>query len=93
MVGGWRKGWPWVCSVQAPSKQERDLWECRVKGALGLHLPSKAVCPNPASLGEFLQLWFEARVADKIGVVPRGEGNGNLLQYSCLENPMGGGAW
>ena len=22
-----------------------------------------------------------------------GEGNGNLLQYSCLENPMGGGAW
>ena len=22
-----------------------------------------------------------------------GEGNGSLLQYSCLENPMGGGAW
>ena len=22
-----------------------------------------------------------------------GEGNGNLLQYSCLENPMEGGAW
>ena len=21
-----------------------------------------------------------------------GEGNGTLLQYSCLENPMGGGA-
>ena len=21
------------------------------------------------------------------------EGNGNLLQYSCLENPMEGGAW
>ena len=21
-----------------------------------------------------------------------GEGNGNLLQYSCLENPMDGGA-
>ena len=21
-----------------------------------------------------------------------GEGNGNLLQYSCLENPMNGGA-
>ena len=28
--------------------------------------------------------------------VPRlqdGEGNGTLLQYSCLENPMDGGAW
>ena len=22
-----------------------------------------------------------------------GEGNGNLLQYSCLENPMDGGSW
>ena len=22
-----------------------------------------------------------------------GEGNGNPLQYSCLENPIGGGAW
>ena len=25
--------------------------------------------------------------------VPRGEGNGTPLQYSCLENPMDGGAW
>ena len=22
-----------------------------------------------------------------------GEGNGNPLQYSCLENPLDGGAW
>ena len=22
-----------------------------------------------------------------------GEGDGTPLQYSCLENPMGGGAW
>ena len=30
-----------------------------------------------------------------IGVVSsvKGEGNGNPLQYSCLENPMDGGAW
>ena len=25
--------------------------------------------------------------------VKSGEGNGTPLQYSCLENPMGGGAW
>ena len=25
--------------------------------------------------------------------VHTGEGNGNPLQYSCLENPMGRGAW
>ena len=24
---------------------------------------------------------------------PYGEGNGTQLQYSCLENPMDGGAW
>ena len=24
---------------------------------------------------------------------PPGEGNGNPLQYSCLENPIDGGAW
>ena len=26
-------------------------------------------------------------------IVNNGEGNGTLLQYSCLENPMDGGAW
>ena len=26
-------------------------------------------------------------------VSPFGEGNGTPLQYSCLENPMDGGAW
>ena len=25
--------------------------------------------------------------------IPSGEGNGNPLQYSCLENSMDGGAW
>ena len=33
-----------------------------------------------------------------LGLIPGsgrspGEGNGNLLQYTCLENPMDGGAW
>ena len=26
-------------------------------------------------------------------IIPNGEGNGNPLQYFCLESPMGGGAW
>ena len=29
----------------------------------------------------------------EILVAIHGEGNGNQLQYSCLENPMSGGAW
>ena len=28
-----------------------------------------------------------------VAMVHHGEGNGTPLQYSCLENPMGGGAW
>ena len=28
-----------------------------------------------------------------LGSMFYGEGNGTPLQYSCLENPMGGGAW
>ena len=36
--------------------------------------------------------------AGDLGLIPgsgrsSGEGNGNPLQYSCLENPMEGGAW
>ena len=39
-----------------------------------------------------------ARSAGHLGLIPgsgrsSGEGNGNPLQYSCLENPMDGGAW
>ena len=29
----------------------------------------------------------------KIVIDSQGEGSGNPLQYSCLENPMDGGAW
>ena len=36
--------------------------------------------------------------AGDLGLIPGsgrspGEGNGNPLQYSCLENPMDGGTW
>ena len=36
--------------------------------------------------------------AGDLGLIPGsgrspGEANGNPLQYSCLENPMDGGAW
>ena len=39
-----------------------------------------------------------ARNVGDLGSIPGlgrfpGDGNGNPLQYSCLENPMGGGAW
>ena len=37
-------------------------------------------------VSESLNCLFPSRTKD-------GEGNGNPLQYSCLENPMDGGAW
>ena len=38
-----------------------------------------------------LAMW-ETRFDPWVGKIP-GEGNGNPLQYSCLENSMEGGAW
>ena len=42
----------------------------------------------PASAGD-----IEMRVRSLVGEDSPGEGNDNPLQYSCLENPMDGGAW
>ena len=41
---------------------------------------------------------MSARNAEDLGSIPGsgrspGEGNGNPLQYLCLENPMDGGDW
>ena len=35
---------------------------------------------------------LESRLLGEISITS-GEGNGNPLQYSCLENPMDGGTW
>ena len=37
--------------------------------------------------------WNAADLISIPGLGRSGEGNGNPLQYSCLENPMDGGAW
>ena len=46
---------------------------------------AQVVKNQPANAGEGDQI-------PGLGGSPRG-GNGNPLQYSCLENPMGRGAW
>ena len=35
--------------------------------------------------------WLKKKIGECQGSL--GEGNGTPLQYSCLENPMDGGAW
>ena len=40
-------------------------------------------------------LWTLSTLSSEMGPLSKGirEGNGTPLQYSCLENPMDGGAW
>ena len=52
----------------------------------------------PGGTGVKAHLPASAGGAGDIGLIPGlgrspGEGNGNPLQYSCLENPMDRGAW
>ena len=47
---------------------------------------------------QYVEITVAEILKDNIQILPHpqyicGEGNGNPLQYSCLENPMDGGAW
>ena len=54
-----------------------------------IYFPGSSMVKNlPANVGD----------TGNLGLTPgsgrfRGEGNDNLLQYSCLENPMDRGTW
>ena len=81
-----------ACLMVQPKKEEKA--ECK-SSELGLihtlteGFPGGSVVNNvPANAGD----------TRDVGSFPGsrrspGEGNGNPLQYSCLENPMGRGAW
>ena len=62
------------------------------------HLCDRALpCPL-ASTVTSLEVKASASNVGDLGSLPgsgrsSGEGNGNPLQYSCLENPLDGGAW
>ena len=46
----------------------------------------------PASVHGIAKSWTQLKRLSS-SKVELGEGNGNPLQYSCLENPMDGRAW
>ena len=71
---------PRALQIQAASR-------CQTSPAPGPpHLPSP-VLPSRASSGHSVGCTLLSPVLSS------GEGNGTPLQYSCLENPMEGGAW
>ena len=49
--------------------------------------------PLVAQMVKSLPAMQETKVQSLGGGRSPGEGNGTLLQYSCLENPTDGGAW
>ena len=56
------------------------------------------ICPGVCDLPGGSNGKASAYNAGDLGSIPGsgrspGEGNGNPIQYSCLENPMDGGAW
>ena len=62
-------------------------------GVFSHHHPEKISLPSSGESCYFL-LWKLYRdVLISPSVINHGEGSGNPLQNSCLENPMDGGAW
>ena len=71
------------------SPDTRDWSRCRFHHWWEF-FPSGTVFPSATSRQESLPVWVDHFSEIR---VDQGEGNGTLLQYSCLENPMDGGAW
>ena len=80
-----------------------DLMDCSPPGS-SMHwifqakvLEWGAIASPPGSLGEGLSRVFSNTTVQKYQLFSAqlsfGEGNDTPLQYSCLENPMEGGAW
>ena len=67
---------------------ERERPRKKQGGVEGGGLSPLAVKNPPANVGDI----SDAGSIPGLGRSP-GEGNGNPLQYSCLENPMDRGAW
>ena len=56
--------------------------------------PARLGFPGALPQRRVVWMWFGAFPgAFGLGRASPGEENGNPLQYSCLENPMDGGAW
>ena len=75
----------WIIALQAPQSMgpsSQEYWS-------GLLCPPPGDLPNPGIEPAFPSLQVDSLLLSHYS----GEGNGTLLQYSCLENPMDRGAW
>ena len=91
------------------TEPQRSPLKKKKKKLYSFHLFDKHLWISYTFLGRVIFKYFysfpdgsdgkeSARNAGDLGLIPGlerspGEGNGNPLQYSCLENPMDRGAW
>ena len=103
----WLLATPWTAAYQAPPStgfSRQEYWSgvpLAFSEILTLQFPNIIYLMLVTSLLGFpggSEVKASACNAGDLGSIPGlgrspGEGNGTLLQYSCLENPMDGGAW
>ena len=79
----WRRKWqPLQCScLENPS--DEGAWWAAVYGVAQSRTQLKRL--SSSSMYIYIHICTDIHIS--------GEGHGNPLQYSCLENPMDGGAW
>ena len=91
---------PMDCSL--PGSSVHGIFQARVLewGAIAFSNTEYSVCQSWASQVVLVVKNLPANAGDirDVGSIPAsgrspGEGNGNPLQYSCLENPINRGAW
>ena len=80
---------PWIAAHQAPLSMESWSRLPLAPLALARGFPGGTVLKNPPANAGASR---DTGSIPRLGRSPR-EGNGNPLQYSCLENPMDRGAW
>ena len=100
---------PWTVARQASLSMGlswQQHWSVAISSSRGSSWPRNWNCISwsPALVGRFFttappgrpsNVYYGSQKIDALSSNehPPGEGNGNPLQYSCLQNPMDGGAW
>ena len=79
----WQQQWQHVCVSGFLLRQQSLMYNS--KGSFRASLMAPGVKASARNAGDSGSIPGSGRSP--------GEGNGNPLQYSCLENPMEGGAW
>ena len=89
-----------ICKVD--SQRELAVWLSKLKQGFGINLEGWDEGGSFTREGIYVyhgsEIKASASNAGDLGSVPGlgrspGEGNGNPLQHSCVENPVGEGAW